>query len=120
MLKKYIPYFILLAAGFAYWYIKQNQNVGSLNRSPARIEYTQHARCRMACRHIDESEVQEILEKGVINVNKIEKDAKGKKFPLEGITHDNQNVRIVFAPEGNRMVVITVIDLGKDWDCDCR
>ncbi len=120
MIKKYIPYFVLLAAGFLLWFVKKHQRADGFSRNPISIEYTDHARCRMNCRHIDESEVREILEKGTINVNKIEEDGRGKKFPLEGITHDNQNVRIVFAPEGNKMVVITVIDLGKDWDCDCN
>ena len=120
MLKKYIPYFVLLAAAFLLWYVKKNQAGDGLNRNPTVLEFTNHARCRMACRHIDESEVRDILKNGTLNVNKIEQDYRGKKFPLEGMTKDGQNVRIVYAPEGDKMVVITVIDLGKDWDCDCN
>jgi hypothetical protein len=29
-------------------------------------------------------------------------------------------VRIVFAPAKRGMVVITVIDLGTEWSCDCK
>src|ERR1043165_9799367 len=32
-----------------------------LNRNPTSIHYSKHARCRMDCRHISESEVREIL-----------------------------------------------------------
>ena len=74
----------------------------------------------MDCRHIDETEVMEILQNGKLNYKKIEEDNRGKTYPLEGITHDKQNVRIVFAPKEDDLVVVTVIDLDKDWDCNCK
>jgi hypothetical protein len=74
----------------------------------------------MDCRHIDESEVKEILQNGAINYEKIETGEKGKTYPLEGITHDRQHVRIVFAPHDTELVVVTVIDLEKEWLCDCN
>jgi Domain of unknown function (DUF4258) len=90
------------------------------NRRTGRLIYTKHARCRMECRHIDESEVTEILEKGSINYQKSELDnARGPKYALEGITHDNQRVRIVFAQDPGGTAVVTVIDLGTDWKCRC-
>lgn len=86
-----------------------------------KLIYTKHARCRMACRHIDESEVQEILQTGAINERKSEPAARpDPKYALEGRTHDGQQVRIIFAPADRGMVVITVIDLDTDWSCDCR
>jgi len=150
MLKKYLPYILLLAAALLLWYIKKNQRgsapvkpsieqtdskitvpavlpgneqqntVDGFNRNATHIIYSKHARCRMECRHIDESEVKEILEKGEINTSRIEKDEKGKSFPVEGITHDKQRVRIVFAPKNDALVVVTVIDLDRDWSCDCK
>lgn len=90
-----------------------------LNRNIKNIVYSKHARCRMDCRFIDESEVKEILQDGVLNEDKIEVSAKGKSYPLEGLTHDGQRVRIVFAPQGEKLVVVTVIDLEKDYKCDC-
>lgn len=92
-----------------------------INRHPDRLIYTKHARCRMDCRHIDESEVQEILQKGRINYRKSEPAGRpDPKYAFEGTTHDGQQVRIVFAPAKRGMVVITVIDLGTDWTCDCK
>lgn len=90
------------------------------NRRTSRLIYSKHARCRMACRQIDESEVKEILEKGTINYRKIEEGPRGKSYPLEGVTHDNQRVRIVFAPKDEGLVVVTCIDLDKEWVCDCK
>ncbi|MEP6676488.1 MAG: DUF4258 domain-containing protein [Ferruginibacter sp.] len=92
-----------------------------LNRRVSNLIYTKHARCRMDCRHIDETEVKEILEKGEINLNKSElQDARGPKYAVEGITHDRQHVRIIFAQDPEGTAVITVIDLDTEWECDCR
>ena len=91
------------------------------DRNTAPIIYTKHARCRMDCRRIDESEVKEILQKGTINYTKSDpNDKPDPKYALEGITHDGQEVRIVFAPSKKGMVVITVIDLKEEWQCDCN
>lgn len=148
MIRKILPYLLLVAAAGLYIYVKMNQRGKSprrdvtqteehitvptvdpgshenreepFNRRTARLIFSRHARCRMDCRHIDESEVREILEKGSINYAKIEEDARGKSYPLEGVTHDNQRVRIVFAPKGDELVVVTCIDLGKEWSCDCK
>jgi hypothetical protein len=137
MTKKFFPFIVLLAAALLLYYIKKNQR-GSFPRNPSqsttipvipgerfnrnvhKIIYSRHARCRMECRHIDESEVMEILQNGRLNYDKIEEDNRGKTYPLEGITHDKQNVRIVFAPKEDDLVVVTVIDLDKDWICNCK
>lgn len=137
MFKKYLPVIALIAAAVFLFWVKQNQRgqlkpssiekpAGSIeasepfNRQTGKIRYSKHARCRMDCRMIDESEVTEILEKGTINYDKIEESNKGKSYPLEGRTHDGQNVRIVFAPHENELVVVTVIDLDKEWQCNCN
>ncbi len=137
MSKKYLPFVVLLAAALLYWYVKSHQrkyfpptrNTESItvpadndgfNRHPGKIIYSKHARCRMDCRHIDESEVSEVLEKGNINYQKIEEDDRGKTYPIEGITHDKQFVRIVVAPKPDELVIVTVIDLDTDWPCDCK
>lgn len=96
----------------------ENSNI---DRNPAHIVYTKHARCRMNCRHIDESEVQEILREGHINYRKSDPAARpDPKYAFEGTTHDGQQVRIIFAPSQRGTVVITVIDLDGEWQCNCR
>ena len=93
----------------------------NLDRSVSHFIFTKHARCRMDCRHIDESEVREILQKGTINYGKSEpNDKPDPKYAVEGRTHDGQQVRIVFAPSRRGIVVITVIDLNVEWQCDCK
>ncbi len=93
-----------------------------LNRNPANINYSKHARCRMDCRHIDEAEVEDLLQHGAINYKKSEigdrPDCR-RKYAVEGTTRDGQRVRIIFAPCRNEVTVVTVIDIGKEWPCDC-
>ncbi|MEO7312248.1 MAG: DUF4258 domain-containing protein [Chitinophagaceae bacterium] len=97
-------------------------NGRGLNRNPSNINYSKHARCRMDCRHIDESEVKEILKDGKVNYAKSELDGTDckKKYAVEGTTHDKQKVRIIFAPCASEVTVVTVIDIGEEWKCDCE
>jgi len=136
--KKYLPFIVLILAALLLFYVKTKQrgprprftednitvpvkDVVAINRNANEIIFSKHARCRMDCRHIDESEVKEILANGKINVNKIQQDERGPTYPLEGVTHDRQHVRIVFAPKGNDVLeVVTCIDLDTDWPCDCQ
>jgi hypothetical protein len=137
--KQNTGYIILLLAGLCFFFIKVNQRgkntnirqritVGNatdvynqLRGSDKKIIYSRHATCRMECRHIDESEVKEILQTGELSLNKEQESEKGVTYPLEGKTHDGQHVRIVFAPHDNTITVVTAIDLDTNWPCsDCK
>lgn len=96
-----------------------NRNRG-FDRRISFIEYTAHASCRMQCRKISQAEVEEIMRDGKINYSKSNVQAKPcPEYALEGITKDNQRVRIVFAQCDFKTKVVTTIDLGKDWECYC-
>jgi len=96
-----------------------NRNRG-FDRRISYLEYSEHAKCRMSCRHISQSEVEDIMQNGTINYNKSEiQNARCPRYALEGITQDNQRVRIVFAQCDYKTEVVTVIDLGREWSCDC-
>jgi hypothetical protein len=65
----------------------------------------------------------EILQQGQVNDRKSEPAGRpDPKYALEGTTHDGQHVRIVFAMprEGQKVVVVTVIDLDTGWTCNCK
>lgn len=86
-----------------------------------KLYFTQHAKCRMDCRHIDESEIKDIMQRGHINERKSDpQDAPCPTYALEGNTKDGQEVRIVLGACDNETKVITVIDLGKDHVCNCK
>jgi hypothetical protein len=134
-LKKWIPYLLLGAMAIAVLLIKvfkksnlnqanptsqsTNRNNG-FDRRTSFIEYTQHAKCRMECRHITEAEVQEIMKEGTINYRKSEVNKDPcPVYALEGTTMDNQRVRIVYAQCDYKTKVVTVIDLDTKWECHC-
>jgi hypothetical protein len=82
---------------------------------------TKHARCRMDCRHITQKEIREILDEGTINYSKSDPDARpDPKYAIEGFTDEKQHLRIIIAPEGEKLIVITCIELGVEWQCDCN
>ena len=84
------------------------------------IILTKHAKCRMDCRNITLEEIKEIIGNGKINKAKSGIGSKGDStFTLEGISHEQQHIRVVVAPENDRLVVITCIDLEKEWPCNC-
>ena len=104
----------------------QKDRAGNTNRDKgfdrriSYIEYSNHARCRMECRHITQAEVQDIMENGKINYAKSDlQNVRCPRYALEGITQDNQKVRIVFAQCNVKTEVVTVIDLDTEWSCDC-
>jgi hypothetical protein len=136
--KKWIPYLIILVLAIILFFIRKNNqddtkttagkkdsaSAVSRNRGFDRrisyIEYTQHAKCRMQCRKISQAEVEEIMKKGKINYSKSDvNDRPCPTYALEGITSDNQRVRIVFAQCDFKTKVVTGIDLNTEWECHC-
>jgi hypothetical protein len=90
------------------------------DRRVSYLEYSNHATCRMECRHITKAEVEDIMQNGHINYRKSElDDRRCPRYALEGRTSDAQRVRIIFGQCDEKTEVITVIDLDNDWECHC-
>lgn len=90
------------------------------DRRSTLLEYSNHAKCRMQCRHISQAEVEDIMRNGKINYNKSDlQAARCPRYAVEGVTNDDQRVRIVFAQCNEKTVVVTVIDLETDFECHC-
>jgi hypothetical protein len=142
--KKWVPYLLILTLAVILFFVKRSQQpvpakpkittTTTKQRDPAAepdrnrgfdrrisyVEYTAHAKCRMQCRKISQKEVEEIMKGGVINYNKSDVNSRPcPTYALEGITSDDQKVRIVFAQCDLKTKVVTCIDLGTDWECDC-
>lgn len=103
----------------------QNSGTGSNDGAPANIPqlvYTRHARCRMDCRHITEAEIKEILMENHINNRKSNPEGQPcPSFAYEGYSNEHQHLRIVIGKCETRVwKVITCIDLGNDFECDCH
>ncbi len=91
------------------------------DRSLRPLIFTKHAKCRMGCRDITEAEIEAILQNGKLNPSRSDPNGKpDPKFAVEGFSNDGQHLRVIFAASSRGMVVITCIDLEKEWKCDCR
>ena len=123
--------FVLIIGGvLAYQYFKgegsfstENQAENYVNSllTDEQLVYTKHAKCRMDCRQISKSEVEDILHNGKVNWQKTRKDDQPcPTYALEGVTKDGQTVRIVFADCNNATKVVTTIDLKNEYDCYCK
>ena len=86
----------------------------------ANLILTKHAVCRMNCREITLEEIKEIIAQGSVNKAKSGIGSKGDStFALEGVSEEKQHIRVVVAQEEEALVIITCIDLDKDWPCNC-
>ena len=138
MNKKWTPWLIIIILAIILFFVRQYSKESKVNTKKDRVtnsqinrnrgfdrrvsylEYTAHAKCRMKCRNISQAEVEEIMKDGKINYSKSDvKDKPCPTYALEGITSDNQRVRIVFAQCDLKTKVVTSIDLNTDWDCHC-
>jgi hypothetical protein len=88
----------------------------------ASLIYTHHARCRMDCRHISESDIREVLREGHINPAKSQQnETPCPIYAIEEDRHkDGVRLRIVFAKCDNEVKVVTCIDRDHEFDCDCK
>lgn len=81
---------------------------------------THHGRCRMACRHFDQGEVEQILAEGRLVPERTRLDGRCPTHALEGTTRDGQRARMVFAACDDEARLVTAIDLDTEWPCDCQ
>ena len=106
---------IIVSLVIIFFYRKQDTSPPTSDqsfRNANHLVFTKHARCRMDCRHIDETEIREIIRDGVLN-EQVRKVPRDMTYALEGTSHDNQDIRAAVTPQDNGLLVITVIDLKR-------
>ena len=90
------------------------------DRTPRQLVYTKHALCRMDCRHISREDINEIMRKGIINLNKSDRyDKPCPTFALQGETSDGEKLRIIFAQCEEETRVVTCYNLVEEFECHC-
>lgn len=92
----------------------------AFDRHPTHLYYTSHALCRMDCRHISREEIGEIMEKGIINFNKSNRnDRPCPTFALQGVTTGGEKLRVIFSQCTEETRVVTCYNLEQDFECHC-
>jgi len=83
------------------------------------LAYSKHAACRMDCRHIDEGDVKAVLTNGERDPSRTRDDGRCPSHALHA-TEDGRRLRVVYAACPTETLVVTVIDLDKEWSCACE
>jgi hypothetical protein len=111
---------IILLFVFVYKRWQEPVRHEAFDRHPSHVYYTKHALCRMDCRHISKEDINEIMERGIINFNKSDRgDRPCPTFALQGETDEGEKIRVIFAQCTNETKVITCYNLQKEFECHC-
>jgi hypothetical protein len=74
----------------------------------------------MDCRQISKEDIDEVMEKGIINLSKSDKyDRPCPTFALQGRTSDGENLRVIFAQCQSETKIITCYNLEEEFKCHC-
>lgn len=111
---------VLIAFAMIKWKYYEPGRRELVNRQPERLQYAQFALCNMSCRNISRSDVEGILQSGIINLN----ESSRRRFPcptfaLQGTTVDGRYLRILVEQCRNATMVLHCYELRKDFSCDC-
>ena len=110
----------MLLAIFLYKRWQEPVKKESFDRSPDELIYTKHAICRMDCRKIREDDINDILEKGIINLNWSNRNSRPcPTYALQGVTNDGEKLRVIFAQCDEVTKVVTCDNLNEDFECHC-
>ncbi len=112
--------FVIVLGYLKFFANQTGENKGFNPEQYTNFVFSRHAKCRMNCRSIDEAEIRDIVHNGTVNNAKSRLGKKGKTFALEGWSKDNQHIRVVCAPKNKTLTIVTVIDLGTEWPCNCK
>jgi hypothetical protein len=92
----------------------------AFNRQPGKVYFTHHALCRMDCRHISKKDIAEIMEKGVIMLNKSNRSARPcPMYAMQGRTTGGERLRVIFAQCREETRVVTCYNLDEEFECHC-
>ncbi|RYZ19836.1 MAG: DUF4258 domain-containing protein [Chitinophagaceae bacterium] len=116
-----ILFLLLLVFGYFLkkrWHEPASREV--LERHPAAIYYTRHARCRMDCRRISEADIRTVIERGVVNLAKSDpRDRPCPTLAVQGETLRGESIRVIVAQCSGQTRVITCYNLHKEFECHC-
>lgn len=108
------------AIGFLFRRWREPSAKEAFDRHPAHLVYTRHARCRMDCRQISEQDIREVMDRGIINLNKSDRnDRPCPTYAIQGETRDGESIRVIFAQCDAETRVVTCYKLRQDFECHC-
>jgi hypothetical protein len=90
------------------------------DRAVSYLVYTNHAKCRMDCRHISQNDIKEIMRTGEINYRKSNVDETPcPVYAVQGYTTEHEHLRVIFGQCDQSTKVITCYNLDEEPECHC-
>ena len=97
------------------------QSSEAFDRNPTLLTLSKKALCRMACLQITKSEVEVIMQKGVIHLNESNKKSSPcPTFALQARIKSGQYIRVIFAQCIDRTTVLNCVNLEDSKECFCN
>lgn len=130
-MKKAFPYILLALLAIGALLIKRCRNGHTaasqvdrnkvFDRRTGFLEYTEHAKCRMACAHITEQQVVRVLDSGTVSNMRSELNAKPcPVYIVEGYTAEKTRLRVAFAQCDAKTKVMSCNYVDSTIDCSCK
>lgn len=92
----------------------------AFDRHPLSIFYTPDALCHMDCLHISKENIEEIMQKGIINFSQSDRGARPcPVLVLQGQTSDGKKLKVIFSQCKSTTNVLACYDPGHYIDCNC-
>ena len=92
----------------------------AFDRHPLSIFYTPEALCHMDCLHISKANIEEIMQKGIINFSQSDRGARPCPIlVLQGQTSDGKKLKVTFSQCKSTTNLLACNDLGHNIDCNC-
>lgn len=82
------------------------------------LTFSDLATCKMTCLSLNEKDIRNVLKHGNVNVKRSDISSSEKKFAVESDNHGR--FRVIVAPNGNALFIITVNEISKTIDCTCK
>ena len=117
-----VPLFLLALVFIVFLVRRWNEprQKEAFDRVPGKLAYSGRARCQMACRSITTEDINEIMQKGIINFNQSNKMARPcPVFALQGRTTGGKSLRVFFSQCPQQSTVIACFRLKQTDDCYC-
>lgn len=99
---------------------QEPSRIEALERAPKQLLYGPKANCEMKCQQISEADIKQVLQKGVILLNKSNRFGRPcPTFAVQGAIQGGNTLRVIFEEcrEGTR--VLTCTQLKSDFKCQC-
>jgi len=92
----------------------------AFERNPTKLTYAKDAICLMDCLQISKDDINEIMQKGIINFSRSDRNNRPcPSFTLQWKTNMGKKLRVIFAQCPEETLVVTVYNMKRDIECNC-